>query len=635
MEKERFNLLFSAMASAPRQEARQPLVTLGVQAYVIQDDRAAQAVRGPDMALQQGGAASQEDGGHGPDVQAALHDGGEEAVGVGVRFPLNDLPGPPVHAAGVISEHALNLCRRHGQAKRTAHLLRDLIQTADHPQLQASAGGGVGDPVVQAHQVHRPAPDVRQNDRRLVQQFRLGQHGGVALGEQGHLRDGDGAGAPLKPEGHESTVPEKVVPEFLLVSPEAGEGKASRQMHRSGAVRFAAGQFLGDGGEGQEVVILRGGFVLLERLAAATYHIEFAAVFQHILLGIQLMLILHQSGGEGNTGAFHGGVAVIHAYGQGIAHRDFLDHPFTVNRETQDYQELFESIKTYGIREPIKCRPGRDGGVEIISGHRRHDIGMQLNYPIPTIIEQIGDDDAQIQCVDGNLHRKDIPLSELARAAEMKMDALKRKQGRRSKADILSGKEPIKRSDELVGEDLGMSRASVQRLVRVNQLEEPLKKMVDNKKLSLDTAEQISHLKPEEQKQLADAIEKEGGKVPSKSEAVKLKEDSKAGNLTPEKIEKAVAPTKREMTVELKVSFTDAELRPYFPAKTTTPGEAKKAMFEGLALRQKALERQKAQAAEKQSAGQDGRPKKPPSPTAGKQKPEKDGKPKKPPAPTR
>ena len=315
--------------------------------------------------------------------------------------------------------------------------------------------------------------------------------------------------------------------------------------------------------------------------------------------------------------------------------RDFLDHPFTVNRETQDYQELFESIKTYGIREPIKCRPGRDGGVEIISGHRRHDIGMQLNYPIPTIIEQIGDDDAQIQCVDGNLHRKDIPLSELARAAEMKMDALKRKQGRRSKADILSGKEPIKRSDELVGEDLGMSRASVQRLVRVNQLEEPLRKMVDNKKLSMDTAEQISHLKPEEQKQLADAIEKEGGKVPSKSEAVKLKEDSKAGNLTPEKIEKAVAPTKREMTVELKVSFTDAELRPYFPAKTTTPGEAKKAMFEGLALRQKALERQKAQAAEKQSAGQDGRPKKPPSPTAGKQKPEKDGKPKKPPAPTR
>ena len=69
--------------------------------------------------------------------------------------------------------------------------------------------------------------------------------------------------------------------------------------------------------------------------------------------------------------------------------RDFLDHPFTVNRETQDYKDLFESIKTYGIREPILCRPGRNGGLEIISGHRRHDIGAQLNYPIPVLIERV------------------------------------------------------------------------------------------------------------------------------------------------------------------------------------------------------------------------------------------------------
>ena len=69
--------------------------------------------------------------------------------------------------------------------------------------------------------------------------------------------------------------------------------------------------------------------------------------------------------------------------------RDFLEHPFTVNRETQDYKDLFESIKTYGIREPILCRPGRNGGLEIISGHRRHDIGAQLNYPIPVLIERV------------------------------------------------------------------------------------------------------------------------------------------------------------------------------------------------------------------------------------------------------
>ncbi len=273
--------------------------------------------------------------------------------------------------------------------------------------------------------------------------------------------------------------------------------------------------------------------------------------------------------------------------------KDFLDHPFTVNRETQDYKDLFESIKTYGIREPVLCRPGRNGGLEIISGHRRHDIGAQLNYPIPVLIERVDEDDAQIQCVDGNLHRKDIPISELARAAQMKMDALKRKAGRRSKADILAGKEPMKRSDEQVGEDLGMSRASVQRLMRVNQLEEPLKKMVDKKELPLDTAEQISHMKPTEQKTLADAIEKEGGKVPSKTEAVKLKEESRAGTLTAQKIENSVAPTKREIDPPLKVTFQDDELRPYFPDKGTTVATVKRTMFEAMDLRKKALERQK------------------------------------------
>ena len=273
--------------------------------------------------------------------------------------------------------------------------------------------------------------------------------------------------------------------------------------------------------------------------------------------------------------------------------KDFLDHPFTVNRETQDYKDLFESIKNYGIREPVLCRPGRNGGLEIISGHRRHDIGAQLNYPIPVLIERVDEDDAQIQCVDGNLHRKDIPISELARAAQMKMDALKRKAGRRSKADILAGKEPMKRSDEQVGEDLGMSRASVQRLMRVNQLEEPLKKMVDKKELPLDTAEQISHMKPTEQKTLADAIEKEGGKVPSKTEAVKLKEESRAGTLTAQKIENSVAPTKREIDPPLKVTFQDDELRPYFPDKGTTVATVKRTMFEAMDRRKKALERQK------------------------------------------
>lgn len=88
---------------------------------------------------------------------------------------------------------------------------------------------------------------------------------------------------------------------------------------------------------------------------------------------------------------------------------DFLEHPFTVNREVDDYKELYDSIKQNGINEPVKARPRAQGGLELLSGHRRHDIAMQLNYPVPVVIVQMDDDTARIEVVDGNLHRQDIP----------------------------------------------------------------------------------------------------------------------------------------------------------------------------------------------------------------------------------
>lgn len=96
----------------------------------------------------------------------------------------------------------------------------------------------------------------------------------------------------------------------------------------------------------------------------------------------------------------------------------FLDHPFSVNREVKDYIELYESIRDNGINEPVKARPREKGGLELISGHRRHDIASRLNYPVPVIIAQVDDDTARVEVVDGNLHRMDIPTSELARAAK-------------------------------------------------------------------------------------------------------------------------------------------------------------------------------------------------------------------------
>ena len=89
----------------------------------------------------------------------------------------------------------------------------------------------------------------------------------------------------------------------------------------------------------------------------------------------------------------------------------FLDHPFSINREVKDYKDLFESIKENGINEPIKARPREGGGLELLSGHRRHDVAMQLNYPVPVVIVQADDDTARIEVVDGNLHRMDTALT--------------------------------------------------------------------------------------------------------------------------------------------------------------------------------------------------------------------------------
>lgn len=171
---------------------------------------------------------------------------------------------------------------------------------------------------------------------------------------------------------------------------------------------------------------------------------------------------------------------------------EFLDHPFSVNRETQDYKELFDSIKENGINEPIKARPREGGGLELISGHRHHDVAMQLNYPVPVVIIQADDDTARIEVVDGNLHRMDIPTSELARAAKMKVEALSRKAGRRSKMEQLVN--PQKRTDQIVAEEMGVSRTQLTRLVRIDALVPEMKQMVDDKKLPFNTAVELSYL---------------------------------------------------------------------------------------------------------------------------------------------
>ena len=274
--------------------------------------------------------------------------------------------------------------------------------------------------------------------------------------------------------------------------------------------------------------------------------------------------------------------------------KSFEGHPFSV-KDDKDMQELVESVKRFGILEPVVVIPCKEYGYEMVSGHRRLRACQLAGInKIPVIVRNLDRDEAIISMVDANLKRENITPMEKARAYEMKLAAMKRKAGRRSKAEAAKGEKPVHAIDEL-SKQTGESRPTIQRIVRLNKLEPELQQMVDKKELPVNTAADISYLKKEEQKALADAIKKEA-KVPSGTQAAELKKASQAGTLTQAQIDKTVAPTKREENPPLKVTFSDDELRAYFPEKGVTVPDVKRAVFEGLDLRKRVLERQKANA---------------------------------------
>lgn len=281
---------------------------------------------------------------------------------------------------------------------------------------------------------------------------------------------------------------------------------------------------------------------------------------------------------------------------------DFEGHPFPV-QDDKDMLDLVESVKKFGVLEPVTViRSSKDPSrYEMVAGHRRkHSCVLAGVAQIPAIVRDMDRDSAIIYMVDSNLKRENISPMVKARAYSMKLEAMKRKAGRPTKAQLEAGYKPM-RADEQLAQQTGESRATIQRLTRLTKLEPELQDMVEEKKLPVNTAADISYLKPQEQKTLADAIKRED-KVPSGTQAAELKKDSQAGKLTTEKIEQTVAPTKREMSPPLKVTFSEDELRAYFPKKDTTVGDVKRVVFEALDLRQKALDRQKARAEQEKTA---------------------------------
>ena len=218
---------------------------------------------------------------------------------------------------------------------------------------------------------------------------------------------------------------------------------------------------------------------------------------------------------------------------------DFPNHPFKV-RDDEAMQETTESIRQYGVLVPAIVRPREGGGYEIIAGHRRrHGSELAGLSAMPCIVRQMDDDTATILMVDSNIQRENILPSERAQAYKMKLEAIRRKAGRPAKeaenlpeenCDQVGHNFDGKRSVEIVADEAGESKSQVQRYIRLTELTPELQQMVDEKKIGMTPAVEISYLKPEEQQMLLTAIDSEQA-TPSLSQAQRMKKLSRDGNL--------------------------------------------------------------------------------------------------------
>lgn len=251
----------------------------------------------------------------------------------------------------------------------------------------------------------------------------------------------------------------------------------------------------------------------------------------------------------------------------------FKDHPFKVVDDEQ-MQETVESVKKHGVLVPGIARQRPGGGYEIIAGHRRKRASeLAGKDTMAIIVRDLDDDAAVIIMVDSNLQRENILPSERAKAYKMKMDALKH-QGART--DLTSGQVGTRsRTDEKVAGGTGDSARTVQRFIRLTQLEQPLLDMVDEKKIAMNPAVELSYLKPDEQKQLLEAIDLEQS-TPSLSQAQRMKKFSQEGRLTFDVLDAILSEEKKPP--ETHITLTSDKISKYFP-KSFTPEQMEKTII--------------------------------------------------------
>ena len=243
---------------------------------------------------------------------------------------------------------------------------------------------------------------------------------------------------------------------------------------------------------------------------------------------------------------------------------DFPNHPFKVKMDDK-MLETIESVRAHGVLVPALVREKPTGGYEMISGHRRK-MASELagKETMPCIVRNLSDDQAVIVMVDSNLQREEILPSEKAFAYKMKLEAMNR-QGKRT--DLTSTPLVSKfRTNEILAQEAGESRETIRRYIRLTELIPEILEMVDDKKISMRPAVELSYLPKEEQEILYDTMESEAC-TPSHAQAIKIRKFSAEGRLNEDVLLSIMSEEKPNQVEQWKIPKN--RLEKYFPSGTT------------------------------------------------------------------
>lgn len=243
----------------------------------------------------------------------------------------------------------------------------------------------------------------------------------------------------------------------------------------------------------------------------------------------------------------------------------FRNHPFKV-KDDAAMQDTVDSVREYGVLVPAIARPDPNGGYELIAGHRRHHASeLAGKETMPVIVRDLDDDAATIIMVDSNLQREELLPSERAFAYKMKLEALKHQGARTDLTSVQLGQKLSARDQ--VAKAAGESAIQIQRFIRLTELIPELLDMVDERKIALNPAVELSHLKKEEQTLLLEAMDSEQA-TPSLSQAQRLKKFSQQKMLSLD-VMRAVMSEEKKTDLD-RVTLKNETLRKYFP-KSYTP----------------------------------------------------------------